>query len=782
MIFLSLLAKTLSLALAGPRPGAAVALWLLGLAADFGAAGKNRGLLGRVARALKWNFAALAVGFVVAAGGEYAAMRWKEGIPAFAAPVTWLLGVFGVDAGHREGVVFLTTMAGPLEFAASIDTLGLRVPFLFAAFSLLWLLWTGRPVIESLRRAGMVTGALVVLVVARMAAYVMLADAVFDFTGYESEELPYRPFMDETARVLLHLPFLLAVWVPLGRWLRWPEEAEEDAGETAATEGMVPKRRQAWVAAAAALALSAVVFWQPRGSLKTDNRHIVIAAGHAQWSQSARPYDRDWYGADSGYNYACMARLFRLFAPVRIADAPLTARHLADASVLIVYLPDRRFSSDELRLIQGFVREGGGLLVIGDHTNVFGSTSHLNELCEPFGFLIRDDVLFDLDDDFHQMLDAPRLASPAWHGMGFFKLRGPASIRPTSIWTRTDYRVGHSKSVRAIYSVNNFFPPPHDHPRMRSGDFCVAATARHGGGRVAAWADSTVFSNFEIFYPGKYEYLLNTMHWLSHRDSSLTALARRLALVLLAGGALFWLLRHRTPGVWFGTFTVLALALIGGRLAAHALERARTDFPVPEQGADWLTFFARSDDSRHNLRGFTAEGPYDERYEVFIQWVLRTGAMSGFHVTDSRRANGLFKHLRGVEGTRVASALIVRETADLATLRKLARVHGDSDAPVLLMFASAIPAEQAVDAMRRAGLLGAGGDAAAAVSAAWPEGEVSLEENGRRLMVVTGAERFSDQAMGITEKVVPDEALRAKFDEAFGVIDRLFDRSPPAGD
>jgi hypothetical protein len=43
-------------------------------------------------------------------------------------------------------------------------------------------------------------------------------------------------------------------------------------------------------------------------------------------------------------------------------------------------------------------------------------------------------------------------------------------------------------------------------------------------------------------------------------------------------------------------------------------------------------------------------------------------------------------------------------------------------------------------------------------------------------LVVAGAERFSDQSMGISEKVVPEEAQRAVFDQAYGLIDRLFGR------
>ncbi|MCU0781396.1 MAG: DUF4350 domain-containing protein [Akkermansiaceae bacterium] len=773
MSFLSLFLKTFALALFGTRPWVALVLWLASAALDFTAARGPGG--GRPDRALwtrlaVWQGVCLLLGWVAAAACDYGAMRWKDGIPALAAPVSGLLSVCGLGCGSRDGVVFVTTMAGPLEFAASIDSLALKVPVVFLALALARLLWTGHTLPETARRWGAMAALVGAATLVRFAFYIFLAVSLCDFTGYETEEMPYRPFMDETARALFHIPFLLACGVLLGRLLAAPAVADPRAAA-------LPPRRLWWAAVPGALALATVVFWHPAGTPKQEKK-IVIANWHAQWSPSDIPYDREWYGADSGYNYACLARLFGLFAPVQLTAGPLTAADLAGASTLVVYDPDRRFSKDQLALIHDFVREGGGLLVIGDHTNVFGGTTHLNELCAPFGFQLRDDVLFDLDEDFHQMLYPPPLANSLWHGMGMFKLRGPASIRPTSIWTRPVYHVDHSKSVRAIYSVNNFFPPPHDHPRMKSGDFCVAATARYGRGRVIAWGDSTVFSNFEIFYPGKYEFLLNAAHWLNHRDSSLSALVRTLALVCLGVGALALVIRWPRPAVVLGTLVLLAGAGTGGWLIGRAAEHSRGAFPEPLGASDWLVFAADPADPIHNLTGFVAEGPYDQRYEVFIQWVLRTGAMSGFHVLGDHRGNALYQHLRDAGKARVARALIVRKPKDLAQLDDLAAIPSAKSDPLLLMFASSIRAEDAVAAVKRSGLLGTD-SAANSIVSAWPAGETLVEEGGRRALIVASAERFADQAMGISEKVTPNAAQRALFDQAFGVIDRLFNRVPP---
>lgn len=773
-LLFSILAKTLALALLTLQPWLALLLWLAGLAADLLAARGQANVpgCGRFASHLKnvllLNLAALLVGWSVAEACGYAAMRWKDGIPAFAGIVAGLLDLTGMTAAAHQGVVHRSTMAGPLEFTISIDEMALKVPALFAALSLVALLAGGGPLRGILRKILVIIGILLLASLARMTLVILLADSIFDFTGYESEELPYRPFMDEAARVWVHLPFLLVACVPLGRLLGNP------ASWAAGPAVMMPRSHLA--AGACLLLFAFLVFREPTGTRK-DGR-IVLSSHHAQWSRADRPYDRDWYGADSGYNYACLKRLFGLFRPVVEAQGPLAAADLEGASVLVIHDPDRRFGKGELERVRDFVRGGGGLLLIGDHTNVFGSTSHLNEVSEPFGFQFRDDVLFDLDEDFHQLLERPARGSSFWHGMTFFKLRGPASIRPTSWWTRNAYQVGHAKSVRAIYSVNNFYPPPHDHPRMKSGTFSVAAASRYGRGRVAAWADSTVFSNFEIFYPGKYEYLLNTLNWLDHKDSLISRMVRRVALLawwVLAAGML---LRFRGPRAWLLSLVMLCASVAIGRHTALWFEQRTAEFPKPARPSEWLFFAADSKDPGHHLRDFVGAGPYDQRYEVFIQWVLRTGGYPAFWMLDHPGRNGLYDHLRKSGQTRTGIGLIVRKPEDLEQLSALKSIPAGPEDPLLLMFASSIPMEQAIKAIQQAKLFG---DAIKldALRAAWPSGEVLIEDGRRRVMVVAGAERFSDQMMGITEKVVPDEPQRALFDKAFSLSDRLFGRENP---
>lgn len=770
MIALSLLAKAGAVALWSEHRWLGALAWLLGLGVDGWSAWretpsdrrKGRQLLREL---LTFNLAALVVAVAVRGTCEYAAIRWKEGLPV----VSWLLAAaahaVGLPMSEQGGDLYLTTMAGALRFAASLDNLGLLPPALVVALSGLTLLWRSPRLKPALWRLGGVIALVIVIALGRWLLATGLFLGLCDYVGYETEELPIAPFFKPETIWLTYLPLFLGA-APLLTWLlRTPKVAPPPAPKW----GLHPA-----IAGAILFLLGLGVGWQTAGRVKQGE--VLINTFHTEWSRTDRPYDRDWYGADSGYNYAVLKRWFNLFANVRELKERITAADLERASVLVIYLPNQPLSDEERRLVVEFVRRGGGLLLIGDHTNVFGSASHLNEIAEPFGFRFRDDVLFDLDRDFFQLIDLPGWHTAFTHGMTFFKFRGPASIQPTSLFTRLGLTVGHSKSLRAIYSVNNFYPPPRDHPKMMTGTFAVAVSSHFGRGRVAAFADSTIFSNFEIFYPGKYEYLLNTLHWLNHEDGSLGAFAQRLSLLGFLGFAGFLLVRMKHPRRWLEVLVMALIAWGAARIVVAGVEHYRGRFPEPVRPAKALFFAASSEDPAWGLRTFTSEADYRERFDVFTQWVLRTGTLSAFYLEDAGAPNDLYEHLRRSGQAQTGVALMVRQPADLERLKTLAQGPAKGSPQVLVMFAADIGWETAAKALQESGLLDA--TALAAASQAWPNREVLVESNGRRILLVADAARFSDQSMGFSEKVVPTPAQRALFDEAFGLVDRLFEATP----
>jgi hypothetical protein len=770
MIFLSILAKTYAFVLGPVHLAFSLACWAAGLAADVVffrrrhlSRERRNGIV--VRDVLLMNLGVLLVGCAVQEAFTYAAMRWKEGLPVLSSLAACLLRAIGLPAASFRGDLYVTTMSGSLSFAVSLDNLGLWIPACVASFYGVYLLLTAATLRAVLRSLGWIIGIMIIVALVRMVVATGLFLALCDFVSYETEELPVAPFVKPAMIAWMFLPFLLASWPLLTRVL--PRSAERSVASLRSSFC-------AWALGPVFLLLLLTAFWEPKGRMKSGK--VLINTYHTQWSRTDRPYDRDWYGADSGYNYACLKRWFEVFYDVRELKARIQASDLEGVSVLIVYLPDRPFTEEERRLIVEFVRRGGGLFVIGDHTNVFGSTSHLNDLCAAFGFVFRDDVLFDQEEDFFQRLDVPRLRSSFLHGMDFFKFRGAASIQATSFSTRPVICLDNTKSLRAIYSVNNFYPPPHDHPSMKTGRFCTSVASRFGQGRVVAFGDSTSFSNFEIFYPGKYEYLLNAVHWLNHSDRLLGTFARRCGL-LVACLLLAWLLfRVPHPRRWLHACVVALLAFYLARFIGLAAEHVRADFPAPLRPTQALFFASEPDDPVYVLRAFTSQASYDQRYEVFIQWILRTGAFSGFYVTGPGYRNELYAHLCQDPKAKIGLALIVRGPQQLGLLKELMKGPGAKTQRLLLAFSKQLDWETVAKTLYDSGIVSRM-DALEKVKAAWPAGEVILEEGKRRLLLVFSAERFSDQAMGFSEKVTPNDAQRALFGQEFSLVDRLFGES-----
>jgi hypothetical protein len=585
-----------------------------------------------------------------------------------------------------------------------------------------------------------------------------------DFVNYETEDLPITPFFKPGFIALLYLPFLIVAATVLKRPL-----AGCLCPGSPSTE---PPRRRRWWLWAPVSGLLLLLFWEPTGTPK--NGTVLINTFHTEWSRTDRPYDRDWYGAGSGYNYACLKRLYEGFFKVRELTGRITAEDLATASVLIIYDPNRSFTAEEIQAVRRFVARGGGLFVIGDHTNVFGSSSHLNQVLDGMGFLFRDDVLFDLEEDFFQLKDLSPLHSGLLHGIPFFKFRGPASIRSTSLFTRNVFTLGNAKSLRAIYSVNNFYPPPHDHPKMWTGDFAVSMTSRHGRGRVVGFADSTVFSNFEIFYPGKYEFLLNVVHWLNHKDPPLFLPLKRAALVGLVVLLGILLARSGSPRRVLGTLMVFGMVTIAGWTLARLMEQGTTEFPEPAQPMRFLWFAAEPEDEALTLRAFVTDTPYEKKYDVFIQWVLRDNIFSGFHLQGPRFDNALARWLRQSQEVDNGLALIATRPDHLELLDTITPGVVPRTRRLLLMFSGELPWGSVRP--RLANVLSAAGLAKA--EAAWPEGVVRIEEADRRIVLVFPAERFSDRQMGFSEKVSPNDEQKARYNEQFELLDWLFNVSP----
>jgi hypothetical protein len=341
---------------------------------------------------------------------------------------------------------------------------------------------------------------------------------------------------------LLLAPVLLAwrfVGLPIG-----------DAAEATQAEGQPPAAQaRPWYypAAAGLLLLAAAVFtaaveWDPVGTphpvgggsqishraaggfgIRTHPPppagRVMVVERHSTWEPTTRPYDTKWFGHDSGYNYAAVYDYLSQFFEMSplLQSQKIDNATLAKCDVLVIKTPTARYGRDEVEAVVRFVERGGGLLLIGDHTNVFNSGTYLNDIVRHFGFTFRHDLLFGTGESpYDQLYRKSRVPHPIVQHQPPTDFAVSCSIDPGRSWGRAVIRETGLWSLPPEYHIENYHPFPQHRPEMRYGAFIQLWSTRYGKGRVLAFGDSTIFSNFCAFQPGKAELLRGMIDWLNH--------------------------------------------------------------------------------------------------------------------------------------------------------------------------------------------------------------------------------------------------------------------------
>lgn len=384
---------------------------------------------------------------------------------------------------------------------------------------------------------------------------------------------------------------------------------------------LVPRRRRFLDLAlgmAGLLALTAGLLGEDRGKAKAGR--VLIDDGHSDWEWVETPMTPDVFGSKSTYNFHGFGRLLAQYYDVTVTHDPLSPAALAHTDVLVLKTPTRPYEAAEIAAVHEFVRAGGGLYLISDHTNIFGMSTWLNQVAESLGFTFNSDAVFDLWSRSDQLWrqDSP-LPHPAVAGLEQYRFLTSCSIRPG--WTTRVAMAGaQAGSALVCYHESNFFNPHPPRAEFRFGRMIQLASTRVGRGRVLGFTDSTTYSNFAVFWPGRLEQLLAALEWLNRRNSALPwTWVAGLGGLLLCG----WLaLARRLAGEdWLPMVLLAALLTLS---VLRALGR-----PVPPPLRNPLP--AASLDAALSQVQFPLEDKLDlqnpRNMETFFIWLHRSGLL-----------------------------------------------------------------------------------------------------------------------------------------------------------
>ncbi len=528
---------------------------------------------------------------------------------------------------------------------------------------------------------------------------------------------------------------------------------------------------------AALLLMTTAMFWDPSGPRKQGR--ILVDEYHSAWERTDRPYDTSWYGQESGYNYACIYDYCSRFYTMARLNTPIDANALKDCDILIAKVPTSRYSPEEIGRIEQFVRSGGSLLFIGEHTNVFQTGVHLNDITTRFGFRFRYDCIFDIDGVFRQLYQPSLVPDPIIQDIPPLDFAVSCSIDPGFSVGRAAIRSTGLRNLPADYHASNFYPQVEDLAEARYGAFIQLWTARRGTGRVAAFGDSTVFSNFSTFEPGKAELMLGMLEWLNHRNPS--ADLRPLLFivgVLLAGAGIA--LSKRWPG---SRLVLLGGALLGWSLAVvsvRALHQASYPLPKPARAFTHVVIDRTVCDAPLSRSGFI--GGEQNGFGIFERWILRLGCF-----TSRRQGNDVFAgnvivfmHPNRPVSPEFRAALAGYVSAGGKVLILDSPANTQSTANLLLYpFGLSVNHSTPLSGPLTVpeGWPAVTVDSACEVKGGTPlirlgaASVASTATHGQGIVTVLGfASRFTDSRMGVTGDAIPDGPLRDVYELEFSLL------------
>jgi len=486
------------------------------------------------------------------------AARYHEA-PFFTPLFYSVFKLLGVSCSYSQDTLFVQTSREVISLVTSWEKLGLFffISFFLGALVLIYLSPSENRKRSRLKKSFVLCA---VLVLYSLLRYIVISVI---FVDINIDEIYWEPLIITAS--YLPLPFVLAKLVPL------------NVSITCLSPSMVRVSRRNVAAGLVAfcfgLSLTGFFWFHDPGRLKKGR--VLIDEYYSDWEWTEKELNTTWYGIQSVYNYYNMARYLRHYYRVETLHQPLTDEVLAEYDVFIAKTPTKQYPQSAMEAMLTFANSGGGLFMIGDHTNVFGTTDNLNPLAKHFGIRFNYDATYNLrTNDLHYHEHNMLFRHPALHRMPYFLFATSCSME-APLAAEDVMTASNLKTMHMDFSRGGYFPDKKTEHNYTYGLFLQTVGMKYGKGRVLAFSDSTCFSNFYMHIPGKPEYVLGSVNWLN-RENRFHTPVKLLCLLIMTACLGCWAYMSRKSPVskTAGTGWLLSAMLLGlssGALLCNAV-------------------------------------------------------------------------------------------------------------------------------------------------------------------------------------------------------------------
>jgi len=261
-----------------------------------------------------------------------------------------------------------------------------------------------------------------------------------------------------------------------------------------------------------------------------------------------------------------------------VGFSSVISREAIDGVDLVVIInPGEPFADEEKETLFAFVRSGGGLLVLGDHTNIGGIMDTVNDLTSPLGLSLAFDSAASEDPGWSRTL---RILPP-------FSGQVRTIEVPVSIGASVEASL--HPEVSAFLVGRRAFSDPGDERNTgrallgnlafdrgeRYGDVVLAAVRCLGRGKVALFGDTSPFQNSALAL--SYRFSDQLVYWLTNRTGSWRASAVSLLALCAMIAAVFAVRRADVTSVGWIACAAMAGVVCGSVLGGLPNEPSRVE-------------------------------------------------------------------------------------------------------------------------------------------------------------------------------------------------------------